>query len=104
MARAEAYLLAKFHFDPSNRLATVHQRRRQQTAGQTGQWSDSIGRTVLQTVAQKLNFLFKKYSRKEKLVLAQLRHWYIGIDAPVLTFRYLVNSSSVYSLLIPQIL
>jgi len=25
VARAEPYLLAKFHFDPSNRLATVHQ-------------------------------------------------------------------------------
>jgi len=24
MARAEAYLRAKFHLDPSNRLATVH--------------------------------------------------------------------------------
>jgi len=56
----EAYLHAKFHLDPSNRLATVHQRDRQQTAGQTGQWPVSIGRTVLQTVAQKLNFLFKK--------------------------------------------
>ena len=51
MARAEAYLLAKFHRDPSNRLATIHQRHRQ--TGQTGQRSDSIGRTVLQTVAQK---------------------------------------------------
>ena len=39
---------AKFHADPSNRLATVHQRYRQ-----TGQWTDIIGRTVLQTVAQK---------------------------------------------------
>jgi len=29
MARAEAYLRAKFHLDPSNRLATVHQRYRQ---------------------------------------------------------------------------
>jgi len=26
---AEAYLHAKFHFDPSNRLATIHQRYRQ---------------------------------------------------------------------------
>ena len=49
MARTEAYLHAKFHLDPSNRLATVHQRYRQ-----TGQRSDTIGRTVLQTVAQKL--------------------------------------------------
>ena len=29
VARAEAYLLAKFHLDPSNRLATIHQRYRQ---------------------------------------------------------------------------
>jgi len=29
VARAEAYLLAKFHLDPSNRLATVHERHRQ---------------------------------------------------------------------------
>ena len=29
MARAEAYLHAKFHLDPSNRLATVHERHRQ---------------------------------------------------------------------------
>ena len=51
MARAEAYPHAKFHLDPSNRLATIHQRHRQ--TGQTGQRTDSIGRTVLQTVAQK---------------------------------------------------
>jgi len=52
VARAEAYLQAKFHLDPSNRLATVHERYRQ--ADRTDrQWTDSIGRTVLQTVAQK---------------------------------------------------
>jgi len=45
--RAEAYLHAKFHLDPSNRLATIHQRHRQDR-----QPYDSIGRTVLQTVAQ----------------------------------------------------
>jgi len=51
VARAEAYLHAKFHLDPSNRLATVHKHYRPQT----GQRTDSIGRrrTVLQTVAQK---------------------------------------------------
>jgi len=55
MARAEAYLHAKFHLDPSNRLATVHERHRQerQTDRQDRQQSDSIGRTVLQTIAQK---------------------------------------------------
>jgi len=52
VATAEAYQRAKFHFDPSNRLATVHQRHRQ--TGQTDrQRSDSIGRTVLQTVRPK---------------------------------------------------
>jgi len=50
--QAEAYLRAKFHLDQSNRLATVHERHRQ--TGQTDrQRSDSIGRTVLQTVAEK---------------------------------------------------
>jgi len=46
---------AKFHLDPSNRLATIHKCHRQ--AGQTDradrQRPDSIGRTVLQTGAQK---------------------------------------------------
>ena len=54
--QAEAYLRAKFHVDPSNRLVTVHQRYRgdrqdRQTAQTTIPYS--IGRTVLQTVAQK---------------------------------------------------
>ena len=60
VARAKAYSRAKFHLDPSNRLATVHQRYRQtgEKDGQdrqdrTGRRSDSIGRTVLQTLAQK---------------------------------------------------
>ena len=54
VARGEANLHAEFRLDPSNRLATVHERYRQ--TGQTDrqrQRSDSIGRTVLQTVAQK---------------------------------------------------
>jgi len=50
VARAEACLHAKFHLDPSNRLATVHERYRQDR-----QWTDSIGRTILQTVTQKLS-------------------------------------------------
>jgi len=56
VARAEAYLHAKFCLDPSNCLATVHERHRQtDRTGQTDrQWTDSIGRTVLQMVAQKL--------------------------------------------------
>jgi len=51
VARAEAYLLAKFHLDPSNRLATVHERHRQDRTDK--QRTDSIGRTVLETVAKK---------------------------------------------------
>jgi len=34
VARAEAYLHDNFHLDPSNRLATIHQRHRQ--TGRTG--------------------------------------------------------------------
>jgi len=48
----EAYLHAKFHLDPSNRLAAIRQRHRK-TDRQTGQRSDGIGRTVLQRIAQK---------------------------------------------------
>jgi len=40
-----------FHLDPSHRLATVHQRHRQ--TSRTDRQTDSIGRTVSQTVAQK---------------------------------------------------
>jgi len=49
VARAEAYLHGKFHLDPSNRLTTITPTLQ---AGQTDRQSDSIGRTVLQTVAQ----------------------------------------------------
>jgi len=54
-AGAEAYMYAKFHLDLCNRSETIHQRHRQdRTDSQTDrQWSDSIGRTILQTVAQK---------------------------------------------------
>ena len=40
-AWAEAYLRTKWHHNPSNRLATIHQRYRQDR-----QRSDRIGRTV----------------------------------------------------------
>jgi len=59
VARAEAYLHAKFHLDPSNNLTTVHESYRQ-TDGQDRQdrqWTDNIMRTVLQTVAQKLLYI-----------------------------------------------
>ena len=44
VAGADAYLHAKFRLDPSNHLATIDQRHRQDR--QTGQRFDSIGRTV----------------------------------------------------------
>jgi len=44
-------LSVKFHLDPSNRLATVHERYRQ--TDRTGQLSHILGRTVLQTVDPK---------------------------------------------------
>jgi len=39
-----SYLCTKWHLDPSNRLATIHQRHRE--TGQTGQRSRSIGRNI----------------------------------------------------------
>jgi len=56
VAGAEAYLRAKFHVDPSNRLATVHQRYRQTDRTRQDRQDNGpiAGRTVLQTVAQKL--------------------------------------------------
>ena len=58
MAWAEAYLRTKWHLDPCSRLATIYRHHRQdrqdRQTGQTDrQRSDSIGRTVLQTVAPK---------------------------------------------------
>jgi len=54
VAWAEAYLHTEWHLDPFNRFATIHQRHRQkEMTEQDRQLSDSIGRTVLQTVAQK---------------------------------------------------
>jgi len=62
-APIEAYLHTKWHHDPSNRLATMHQPRRhtdkQDRTGQDRQWFDSVGRTVLQTVAQRIGKRFK---------------------------------------------
>jgi len=69
VARAKAYLHAKFHLDPSNRLATIHKRYREtDRTGQTGQRSDSIGRTVLQMVAQKRRPIKQKLSVRSDLV------------------------------------
>ena len=63
VAWAKAYHRVKFHFDPSNRLATIHQRHRQ-----TGQRAGSIGLTVLQTVAQKTSSIHSYISTKHWLV------------------------------------
>ena len=52
VARAEAYVHAKFHLDPSNHLATIHQRYRQ-TGQRDRQRSNSTEQTILQMVAQK---------------------------------------------------
>jgi len=40
VARSEAYLHAKFHLDPSNRLATVHERYRQDRQDRTDRQTD----------------------------------------------------------------
>ena len=43
VARAEAFLLAKFHLDPSNRLATMHERHRHvRQTGQTDRTSNGL--------------------------------------------------------------
>jgi len=44
---------ARFHLDPSNRLATIRQRHRQDRETDRQRYG-SIGRTVLQTIARKL--------------------------------------------------
>jgi len=51
VARAEAYLCAKFHLDPS-KLPFGHNTPTLQT---DRQWSDTIQQTVLETVAQKIH-------------------------------------------------
>jgi len=70
-----SYLHTKAHLDPSNRLATIHQRHRQDR--QTGQRSDSIGRTVLQTVAQKLERItwLTNHTRAQPTILGQCPLW-----------------------------
>ena len=77
MASAEAYLHAKFHLDPSNRLETVHQCYRQDRTD--GQRSDSIGWTVLQTVAQK-----QKLKSKQKYFLQLINCVNLGLIKPVI--------------------
>ena len=42
VAKAEAYLHAKFQLDPSNRLATIHQCHRQDRRGQTDRTDNGL--------------------------------------------------------------
>jgi len=67
VAGAETYLHAKFHLDSSNCLATILQAHR--TDRQTGQRSDSMGQTVLQTVAQKSLYLSKCVTDHHKICM-----------------------------------
>ena len=41
--QAEAYLHVKFHLDPSNRLATIHQRYRQDSTDRTDRQREDNG-------------------------------------------------------------
>jgi len=52
VAGAEAYLGAKFHLDPSNRLATIHQRLRQRIRGFTTMRYINLRFTYLLTYRQ----------------------------------------------------
>ena len=86
----EAYLHAKFHLDPSNRLATVHERYKQDS--QDRQRTGSIGRTVLQTVGQK---------RRKILVLPlqlNLKHSLLVLSTlPFSQFTYRKCSSCLFN-------
>ena len=74
------------HFDPSNRLATIHQRHVQtDRTGQIGQRSDCIERTVLQTVAQ---------NRQQEYVyplrhIHQQHHCTLCADMAVVYFQFI---------------
>jgi len=69
------YLHAKFHLDPSKRLATVYERHRQdrQDRQTNRQRSDSIGRTVLQTVAQKSKMMAGRHLEIRKIAISLQR-------------------------------
>ena len=92
VARAETYLLAKFRLDPSNRLATVHERHIQ--TGQTDrQRTDSIGRTVF------LNGRRIIISSRPaiKQFLSPLLLWPpYGIDRPLYFHPAVSSSSSIF--------
>ena len=91
--QAEAYLHAKFHLDPSNRFSTIHQRHRQ-TDRQDRQRSDSIGRTVLQAVAQESVDGNKETTRVEYSGLPRVNEHPMNIKAPFTRYNLLLNRLS----------
>jgi len=95
VARAEAYLRAKFHLDPSNRLAAIHQRHRQtdRQTGQTGQTdrqrSDSIGRTVYKRSPKNETLKLATISKTPTYILDAVDSW----ETLVMFVRYLPEIS-----------
>jgi len=88
VARAEAYLLAKFHLDPSNRLATIHQRHRQ-----TGQGRQTDRRTDRQTDRTDNGSIaygepFYKRSPKKLLCLNYYRNSKKNVDRQIDSIRH----------------
>ena len=93
VARAEAYLYlhAKFHLDPSNRLPqcinVTDRQDRQTNCRQTDrrnnkkymQRSDSIGPTVLQTVAQKCALRPMPHLRQSRATLTRDKGWRVKV-------------------------
>jgi len=99
---------AKFHLDPSNRLATIHQRHTtsrtdrtgfdgwsltslfsadtaiSETTDRTGQRSDSdsIGQTVLETVVQNSFLHLCRRRRRRHRVKQGRNHWGVGGPGP----------------------
>jgi len=53
--RAEAYLPAKFHLDPSNRLATINQHYRQDRTAQTDNSPIAQGKPFYKQSPKKTN-------------------------------------------------
>jgi len=83
VARAEVYLHAEFHLDPPTvwpQYTNVTDRRTGQDR-QDRQRSDSIGRTVLETVAQKYTIrLLKPHYNFQFVEFALENHkWYSGV-------------------------
>ena len=85
---AEAYLPAKFHLAPSNRLATVHQHHRQ-TDRQTGRTDNGL-------IAQGELF-YKSSPKKWKRHSHKIRNAPISgrIDYFMAGFAYLVSNSGL---------